>query len=127
MKIVLDTNRYTDFQKGDPNVQKVLQAAEAVLLPFAVIAELRTGFMGGSRGQRNEQIFVQFLQRAGVSSLYPDERTTRAYAEVFQQLRRQGTPIPSNDMGIAALTLQHGLTLYSRDAHFDHLPQIPRV
>lgn len=56
----------------------------------------------------------------------------RGMAEVTERLRvaslrRQGTPIPINDVWVAALVLQHGLTLYARDRHFDHLPQIPRV
>ena len=59
--------------------------------------------------------------------LTADEQTTATYASVFIQLRRQGTPIPTNDMWIAALVLQHGLVLHARDQHFDHLAQIPRV
>jgi predicted nucleic acid-binding protein len=101
MRISLDTNRYTDFQRGDPGVVHVLEAAEK----------------GAER----------FLAKSGVGVLYVDERTTHVYAELYHQLRRQGTPIPTNDIWIAAITLQHGLTLYSRDAHFDHLPQVPRV
>jgi predicted nucleic acid-binding protein len=46
---------------------------------------------------------------------------------VYAQLRRQGTPIPTNDMWIAALTSQHDLALCTRDRHFDRLPQIPRA
>ena len=62
--------------------------------------------------------------RDGVAVLYPDEQTTHQYATVFRQLRRQGTPIPTNDIWIAALVLQHDLALYARDRHFEHLPQI---
>jgi predicted nucleic acid-binding protein len=46
---------------------------------------------------------------------------------VYRQLRKQGTPIPANDLWIAALVLQHSLMLYDRDAHFDALPQLTRV
>ena len=55
------------------------------------------------------------------------EDTIRHYAQLFVQLRRPGTPIPVNDLWIAALVLEHGFDLYSRDGHFDHLPQLPRV
>ena len=68
-----------------------------------------------------------FLRRPGISVLLPDELTTRHYAAIALQLRRQGTPIPINDVWIAALVLQHALTLYARDAHFDHLPQLMRM
>jgi predicted nucleic acid-binding protein len=53
--------------------------------------------------------------------------TTHDYASVYRQLRHQGTPIPTNDMWVAALVLQHNLVLHARDSHFDHLPQIVRV
>jgi tRNA(fMet)-specific endonuclease VapC len=62
-----------------------------------------------------------------VRILWPDEDTTHHYARIWMQLRRQGTPIPTNDLWIAALAVQHNLALYSRDAHFDHLAQLVRV
>ena len=65
--------------------------------------------------------------RCSSAFLNPDEPTSRHYANVYQQLRRQGTPIPTNDIWIAAMCLQHNLTLYARDAHFDHIPQLTRI
>ena len=127
VKLALDTNRYVDFARGEPDVVDVLETAEEILLPVIVLAELRAGFAVGSRGRANEGSLRRFLQRPGVDVLAPDEQTTHHYAEVFRQLRQQGTPIPTNDMWIAALALQHGLVLYARDAHFDHLPQLPRL
>ena len=59
--------------------------------------------------------------------LFADGQTTHHYASVFRQLRKQGTPIPTNDMWLAALVLQHNLVLYARDKHFDHLPQVVLV
>jgi predicted nucleic acid-binding protein len=63
----------------------------------------------------------------GVRVLFADDQTTHHYAAVFRQLRKQGTPIPTNDMWLAALALQHNLALQARDKHFDRLPQIARV
>jgi tRNA(fMet)-specific endonuclease VapC len=65
--------------------------------------------------------------RAGVHSLFADEQTTYHYAAVYRQLRKQGTPIPTNDMWTAALVVQHNLVLCHRDRHFDNLPQIACV
>jgi tRNA(fMet)-specific endonuclease VapC len=65
--------------------------------------------------------------QAGVSLPYTDNQTTRHYAALYRQLRQQGTPIPTNDMWIAALVLQHSLALFARDTHFDVLPQLMRV
>ncbi|NQU40860.1 MAG: PIN domain-containing protein [Lentisphaerae bacterium] len=57
----------------------------------------------------------------------PDEQTTFHYGRLYAQLRSQGTPVPTNDLWIAALVVQHRLTLLTRDDHFKHLPQISRV
>jgi tRNA(fMet)-specific endonuclease VapC len=91
------------------------------------LGELRAGFLFGSEGKKNERNLELFLNRPRVRMLWADENTTHHYARLFLQLRRQGTPIPTNDIWIAALTLQHDLVLYSRDAHFNSLPQIPRA
>jgi tRNA(fMet)-specific endonuclease VapC len=92
-----------------------------------VLAELRAGFALGSKSADNEAMLRRFLFEPGVEVLYADEQTTHHFASVFRQLRRQGTPIPTNDMWIAALVLQHSLTLCARDAHFDALPQLNRA
>jgi len=59
--------------------------------------------------------------------LLPDLETARHYAEVNQNLRRRGTPIPTNDIWIAALALQHDLTLDTRDKHFQHVPGLKLI
>ncbi len=127
MRLALDTNRYTDFRRGQADVVAVLEQASEILIPFAAAAELRVGFMGGNRRSENEKAFAAFLRQPGVSILYPTEQTLSTYAHVYHQLREQGTPIPTNDMWIAAAAIEHALPLYSRDSHFDHLPQIKRI
>lgn len=127
MKLVLDTDRYRDLARGLPEVISVIGSAEDIYLPIIVLAELRAGFLGGTRGRENESKLAKFIRRAHVHVLAPDETTTQNYAAIYQQLKRQGTPIPSNDIWIAAMTLQYGLTLYARDSHFDHLLQLSRA
>ena len=127
MRLALDTNRYTDLCRGNAEVVRTVETADEVWLPFIVLGELRAGFAVGSQGPRNEAVLRRFLLKPGVDVLYADEQTTRHYANVYRQLRKQGTPMPANDMWIAALVLQHSLTLYDRDAHFKALPQVPRV
>jgi tRNA(fMet)-specific endonuclease VapC len=124
MRLALDTNRYTDLGRGNAAVVTLVERAEEVLLPFIVLAELRAGFSVGMRGAENERVLRRFLMKQGVSVLFADEQTVEQYVSLFRQLRRQGTPIPTNDLWIAALVLQHGLVLCARDRHFDHLPQI---
>lgn len=124
MRLALDTNRYADLARGDAAVVMLVERAEEVLLPFIVLAELRAGFSVGTRGAENERVLRRFLMKRGVTLLFADEQTIEHYVSVFRQCRRQGTPIPTNDLWIAALVLQHGLVLCARDRHFDHLPQI---
>jgi tRNA(fMet)-specific endonuclease VapC len=127
MRIALDTNRYVDLCKGVAETVSLLEEADAILLPFVVLGELRAGFVHGRRQADNERTLRQFLLKEGVLVLFADDQTTHHYATVFRQLRKQGTPIPTNDMWLAALVLQHNLALHARDKHFDHLPQIVRV
>ena len=127
MRLALDTNRYTDLCRGDASAINTVEHADEVWLPVIVLAELRAGFAVGSQGARNEAVLRRFLLKSGVRVLFADEQTTHHYAAVYRQLRKQGTPIPTNDMWIASFVLQHSLVLFARDAHFDALPQLSRV
>ncbi len=127
MRLALDTNRYTDLCRDVAEVITLVEHAEAVFLPFIVLAELRAGFAVGTRGAENERVLRRFLMKPGVTVLFADDQTTYYYATIFRQLKKQGTPIPTNDLWIAALVLQHNLILCARDRHFDHLPQIPQA
>ena len=124
MRIALDANRYVDFAKGVPEVAAHVAKADAVFLPFVVLGELRSGFLGGSRGEHNERGLIHFLSSPRVAVLHADDGTTHHYARLTLQLRKQGAPIPTNDVWIAALVVQHNLHLLARDQHFDALPQL---
>ncbi len=127
MKFLIDTNRYSDFMKGDAAVVEIFANADRIYIPFVVVAELRAGFSCGTIAVKNEASLVRFLANSRVEILYADSQTTQAYAQVYAQLRRQGTPIPTNDIWIAALAIQHSLPLCTRDSHFSALPQLARV
>ncbi|MGK5089679.1 type II toxin-antitoxin system VapC family toxin [Bdellovibrionota bacterium FG-2] len=127
MKIALDTNTYTDAARAEPKAIEVLQSADEIYLPFVVIAELRSGFALGTKGKKNEAKLTEFLNTPRVKVIYPDEQTTHHYARVYAHLKNQGTPIPTHDIWIAAMTLQYDLVLFSRDAHFAQIPQIVRI
>ena len=127
MKVAVDTNRYVDLCKGVIETVALLEEAETVVLPFVVLGELRAGFAHGRRQAENERTLRRFLLKEGVQVLFADDQTTHHYAAVFRQLRKQGTPIPTNDMWLAALVLQHNLVLHARDKHFDQLPQVVQI
>jgi tRNA(fMet)-specific endonuclease VapC len=124
VRVALDANRYGDLARGDREVAALLETAERVFLPFVVLAELRAGFAAGSRGIENERLLQRFLAKRGVEPLLASDATTRHYAQLYRQLRHQGTPIPTNDLWIAALVVEHDLALCTRDGHFQNLPQI---
>lgn len=127
MKILIDTNRYSDFAKGEDSAVEIFATADRIYVPFVVVAELRAGFRSGTISQRNESVLVRFLSNERVEVLYADAQTTHVYAETYARLRLAGTPIPTNDLWIAALAIQHSLPLCSRDAHFEKLPMIARI
>jgi tRNA(fMet)-specific endonuclease VapC len=127
VRVAVDTNVYGAAARGDATAVARLQGAQHVYIPFIVVAELRAGFAVGAAGRRNEAHLARFLGAARVTTLYADDQTTHHYASLFAQLRRQGTPIPTNDLWIAAIVLQHDLVLLSDDAHFAHLPQLARA
>ena len=127
MNVALDTNRYTDFMRGEETVAQTLELARSIVVPFIVVAELRAGFVAGTRVKANEVLLSEFLEEHDVSILFPDVETVNHYVGLFGELRRAGKMIPVHDLWIAALCVQHSLILCTRDAHFDHFPQLSRV
>ena len=121
MKLALDTNRFVDLCRGETEVVRRLEEAEAIFLPFVVLAELRAGFAQGRHGRTNERTLQLFLAKPGVATLFASDDTTRSYAAIFRQLRHQGTPIPTNDIWIAAATMDVGGRLLTFDAHFQQV------
>src|SRR5437868_3894338 len=103
MRIVIDTNAYTAFVRGDDHAVKVFRSASEIYLPVPVMAELRFGFLKGNRRTQNEARIVPFAETGRVTILPCDEQTTHFYAQLKVQLGGQGTPIPINDVWIAAL------------------------
>jgi tRNA(fMet)-specific endonuclease VapC len=127
VRLAIDTNRYRDLCDGKRDVVERLETAEAIFVPFVVLAELRAGFAAGTKGQANERVLHRFLAQPSVEVLHSTEATTRSYAGLYRQLRAQGTPIPTNDLWIAAIVIEHGLALYTRDQHFQALPQLDLI
>ena len=126
-RILLDTNRLTDALRGQATTIQTIENCVEVWLPFVALAEIKAGFLLGRRAKDNERLLQALLLKPGVEVLYADRETTEVYARLFLHLRRTGKPIPANDLWIASLAIQHQLPLFSRDKHFDVLPQVPRV
>jgi tRNA(fMet)-specific endonuclease VapC len=124
VRVALDTSRLTDLLRGDADLAERLAECEEVWVPLIVLAEILAGFHGGNQAHRNEALLRRLLAKSTVGILLPDRETAEQYAHLFVQLKRAGTPIPDNDLWIAALTLQHDLLLITRDRHFISIPQL---
>jgi tRNA(fMet)-specific endonuclease VapC len=127
VRLALDSNRYSDFCRGVPEATDRVRKARELAVPLIVLAELRGGFRAGSRAEENERTLTRFLQSRRVRVLLPDDTTTHFYARIFAQLKQAGTPVPANDIWIAALVLQHGLILFTRDHHFRMVPGLALI
>jgi tRNA(fMet)-specific endonuclease VapC len=127
VKLAIDSNRYTDFCVGDEHAVQIIRSADEIHLPLIVLAELRAGFANGSRRAENESLLTRFLNAPRTRVVVPDEQTTHFYADVYASLRKKGRPMPTNDLWIAALVIQHDLVLFDRDSHFDHVASLARV
>jgi len=126
VRVALDTNRLTDLFQGDAELADRLGECDEVWLPLVVLAEIKAGFYGGTQQHRNQVLLQSFLAKPTVGVLLPERETAEHYARLFVQLKRAGTPIPDNDLWIAALVLQHDLQLITRDQHFERVPQLLR-
>lgn len=127
MELIFDTNAYVEVAKGNAAALQKLRRAAKVHLTFISVAELRAGFACGTKTQQNEKNLQRFLSAARVNVLYADSETSLFYARIYATLRQNGTPVPTNDLWIAALALQHGLPVYSFDHHFSKIEAIDLI
>jgi len=127
VRLLIDSNRFIDFCAGEPGVVDALERAALLVVPFIVLAEIRVGAQAVKRGDVQARILAELLQKPGVRVAHSTDTTAHHYAAIYSKLRKAGTPIPTNDIWIAALAVEHSLVLYSLDAHFDRIPSIPRL
>ena len=125
--IALDTNTYAGCQRADPAAIEVFQRAEQLLVSTVVLAELLSGFAFGGREAQNREELHLFLNCRRVAIKEVGMATADAYALIYAALRRQGRPIPTNDLWIAASCVEHGAVLFSLDAHFDQVAGLRRI
>ena len=128
MKLVLDTNIYSDYAEGlSQPVDFMATYGEFIYLPSVVLGELYFGFMKGSRQQFNEKKLQQFIGRLRVKIINVNADVARKYAIIYLSLQKKGTKIPINDVWIAASCMEVGGTLLTRDKHFEVVDQIETV
>lgn len=123
----LDTSAYSNFRRGNEEVAALLDRAELVGVSTTALGELRTGFVLGGRRQRNEAELDAFLDNPAVEVLHVDPETSRHYAEIVAELRRAGTPLPTNYIWIAAVASRNGTTVLTCDDHFECIARIGSI
>lgn len=116
--ILIDTNAYVAFKRGETSVLEIIQQAEVLAISPIVLGELLGGFEGGSKTKKNRDELQQFLQSSRVRLFSITSDTATFYSQIYSSLRNKGNPIPSNDMWIAAQVLENGCVLCSFDKHF---------
>lgn len=120
-KVVLDTSAYSHLRGGDERVIDHLAAAESIIVPAIVVGELEAAFRGGNRARENLQVLGEFLSEPGVRVASVDEEVASRYGVLFAQLRAAGTPIPTNDVWIAACASVTGGHLLTFDTDFGRI------
>jgi tRNA(fMet)-specific endonuclease VapC len=123
----LDTSAYSRFQRGDRDVVELIDRAEWIGMPAVTLGELRTGFLLGRRRAQNEADLGEFLASPVVTELTVDGEVSRHYAEIVVDLRRAGTPVPTNDIWIAATAARAGALVLTADAHFELIHRVGSV
>lgn len=120
--VLLDTSVVIPYLKGDPTLRSNFLASSTLYLPLTVLGELNCGANLSQNPARNLAQIQNFL--AAVVVLSPGIATADFYGRTRTQLAQAGTPIPENDIWIAALALEHQLPLAARDAHFDRVSRL---
>lgn len=119
--IALDTNAYAAFKRGDEQIVGVLQHAPSIIVCATVLGELLGGFAAGRRESANRSELTQFINVQRVKVVPSTAATADLYALVYAALRRKGRPIPTNDLWIAASSLEHAAALLTLDSHFQNI------
>jgi tRNA(fMet)-specific endonuclease VapC len=118
----LDTNAYTGLLAGDETVLDAISGAETIYMSIFVLGELYAGFAGGAKTMENKEILNEFLMNLTVKILNATSETAAIFGFVKNNLRKAGTPIPINDVWIAAHGLESGSAIITYDAHFQKVP-----
>lgn len=123
-RICLDTSAYSHFKRGDREVVDLIDAAVWIGVPVIVLGELEAGFRHGRRAASNRQELAEFLASPVADTLPVTEDAADLYADIVLDLRKAGTPIPANDIWIAAVAARHGAPVVTYDDHFRAITRV---
>ena len=121
MKILMDTSAYVGFKLNKPELVDIIINAESILISPIVLGELIFGFRNGTRFEENMDDLNKFINHEVIDLVQIGRITSDRYSRIAAQLKRHGSPIPTNDIWIAAQTMEHGAELISSDLHFEKI------
>ena len=121
MKIMLDTSAYVGFKRNAVEALEMIVKAELIVFSPVVMGELMFGFRNGTRFKENMDDLDRFLKHEAVDLVPIGKITSDRYSRIAVKLRQQGTPIPTNDIWIAAQAMEQGAELITSDQHFDKI------
>jgi tRNA(fMet)-specific endonuclease VapC len=123
--VILDTNGLSAVADGDASLRPILRQATEIAIPVIVLGEYRYGVRQSRERKRYEQWLMDSLPNYRILDV--DQGTTIYYATLRTELKKAGTPIPANDIWVAALCRQYRLPILSRDRHFDIVAGLRRI
>ncbi|MBC2699106.1 MAG: type II toxin-antitoxin system VapC family toxin [ANME-2 cluster archaeon] len=118
-RLAVDTNAVIAYREGISEVCTFIDEADVIILPVTVLGELLYGALNSAKTEKNEQVIQKFAAYSLVMQV--DEAVATLYAKVRFNLKKNGTPIPENDIWVAAACLELEVPLLSRDGHFKHV------
>jgi len=119
--VIVDTSILIEFFKGTEGiageVSSLLQE-NRVIITGIVLAEL----LQGMKNLKEELMLDDFL--LAVTML---ELTTNIWLKAGKlalSLRRKGISLPLTDVAIATLAIEHNLSVFTLDRHFEQIPNL---
>lgn len=123
-QIALDTCSYSEFKCGNESIIEIIQNVDTINISAIVIGELLAGFGLGNKERNNKKELNDFLNAGRCQTVSVDKNTAIYYAHIYKKLRAKGKAIPTNDLWIASLCLQHGHILCTLDKHFSYIDDL---
>lgn len=127
MRLIIDTNVYAALARGNTHIRSLLEAADRIEVSTIVLGELYAGFRLGSKRTENIRLLSEFLNVPGVDVIQISAAIAERYGELIGVLKDSGTPIPTNDVWIAATALETGSRMLTFDTHFHQVPGLMMV
>ena len=127
MRVMLDSDAYSEFMRGNSRVGDIVRSAEEIVMPAVVVAELMYAFRQGQRTEQHGDQLRSFLDRPYVSFMPAGPVTADRYARIMDSLRTRGIHVPTNRVWVAAHAMETGAGLLSADRHYGHIEQIAWV